>query len=217
MEKALISGYSIIAAFPALLVVIELFYFINHDKRLLRSGKAVLELMIMVVPFSLLVCYEAALGLKVGGAIFNPSYGYFIYGLIVLCQLAYFYSSCRDSPNSPVSEVLINCLLLIGIVLNVLIAIQLASLPGILAICMPATLLFVLMLVHNHRMMIYALEDVDAGLLEPVGRGRLSRACRFLLQMRPTTKLLTLMTLCIPILVLLTKVLLLSAGQSLNH
>jgi hypothetical protein len=209
--------YPIISGFPTLLVIIEFFYFINHDKRLLRSGKIVLELMTLVVPLILLRVFEITLGLKVGAAFFDPAYGYFIYILIILCQLAYFYCSYRSRIGSPLLEVLINCLLLIGIILNLMIAIQLASLPGILAICMPAAMLFILMLVHNHRLLVYTLEDVDADLLEPAKQGRFSRTCCYLLQMTPVGKTLMLLTLCIPILVLLTKLMLLSAGQSINH
>jgi hypothetical protein len=64
----------------------QLFIQMENDKRLLRSGKGILELMILIIPFLLLVCCKAALGLKFNGEIFNPSYEHFFYGLIVFCQ-----------------------------------------------------------------------------------------------------------------------------------
>jgi hypothetical protein len=145
--------YPVISGFPTLLVIFEFFYFIRWDRRLLRWGSVALEVMILVVPFVLLRAYEVVLEMKLGEAIFNPAYGWCIYILIVLCQLAYFYCSFRKKLAPPLWEVVINGLLVLGIVLNIMIAIQLAALPGICTICLPATLLFILMLVNNHRLL----------------------------------------------------------------
>lgn len=179
--------YPAISGFPTLLVILEFFYFIKQDRRLLRWGAVALEVMILVVPFVLLRVYEVILGMKLGEALFNPAYGWCIYTLIVLCQLAYFYCSIRKKMATPLWEVVINCLLVLGILLNILIAVELAAWPGILTICLPAILLFILMLVNNHRLLIYTLEDtpelVDVNVPEPApARGRLFKTCMRMLQ-----------------------------------
>jgi hypothetical protein len=209
----ILSFYPFISGFPALLVIIEFFYFIKNDKRLLRWGKLALELMILVVPFILLQVYEHMLGLKIGEGLFTPPYGYLIYALIILCQVTYFYCSYRKCIASLIMEVVINCLLLIGIAVNIMIGVRLASVPGILAICLPAVMLLILMLVHNHRLLIYTLEDADTTFLEPAPRGWLSGNCAYLLKMPFVERLLMLLILCIPVFMLLIQVMVLSAGQ----
>lgn len=214
--NGLLVYYSFISGFPTLLVVIDFFYFIGRDQRLLRWGTAALEIMVLVVPLGFLSVFEFECRLRLGQVLFNPAYGVFIYALIVLCQLAYFYCSSRKRMPTPPVEVIVNCLLLIGIALNIMIAVRVDSLPGILFISLPATMLFVLMLVNNHRMLIYTLEDVDAGSMEPVPRDRLSSICQYLLQMRPPGKFFLLMTLCLPVLLLLIKIMILSFGQPVD-
>jgi hypothetical protein len=212
--------YSLIAGFPTLLVIIEFFYFINRDKRLLRSGAAALDIMILVVPLVLWRMFEMEGRLAPGEALFDPKYGNFIYTLILLCQLAYFYCSFRKKPSSPLPEVLINCLLITGIILNMIIAVRMAAIQaiaGILFICMPAAMLFMLMLVHNHRLMIYTLEDVNADYPEPARKGRLSSIFLYLLQMQPVGKVLLLITLCLPVIALLIKILVMSAGYTYHY
>jgi hypothetical protein len=215
LMNGLLAFYPIISGFPTLLVIIDFFYFIDRDQRLLRWGTAALEIMILVVPLVLLRVLEVECRLRLGQALFDPAYGGFFYSLIVLCQLAYFYCSFRKRMSPPLVEVIINCLLLTGIALNIVIAARTGSVAGIFFICLPATMLLIMMLVNNHRMLIYTLEDVDAGSMEPALRGRLSSACLYLLQMRPVGKFLLLMTLCLPVLLLLIKILILSCGQSI--
>ena len=157
----IVKFYSFISGFPTLLVIFEFFYFMKQDRRLLRWGAVALEIMILVVPFILLRSYEVIMGMKIGEALFNPAYGWFMYVLIVLCQLAYFYCSLRKKMASLLWEVPVNCFLILGIALNIIIAIQMASLVGTLVICLPASLLFIQMLVNNYRLLIYTLEDTD--------------------------------------------------------
>src|SRR4051812_14757484 len=142
--------YPIISGFPTLLVIFEFFYFIKQDRRLLRWGAVTLEIMILVVPFILLRSYEVIMGMKIGEALFNPAYGWFMYTMIVLCQVVYFYCSLRKKMAPLPWEVPVNCFLILGIALNIIVAIQLASVPGILVICLPASLLFIQMLVNNY-------------------------------------------------------------------
>jgi hypothetical protein len=74
-----------------------------------------------------------------------------------------------------------------------------------------------LMLVHNHRLMIYTLEDVNADYPEPARKGRLSSIFLYLLQMQPVGKVLLLITLCLPVIALLIKILVMSAGYTYHY
>lgn len=213
----IIGYYSIISGFPVLLVIIEFFYFIRRDKRLLRWGTLLLDIMIFVVPLALLMDLETCYSSMTDRFIIPHAKRIPVYGLIMLCLSAYFYSSSRKKIAHPVMEVVINCLLLIGVAENMLIAIRLGNAAGILSICMPAAMLLILMLVNNHRLLIFTLENLDSHVPEPAPRGRLFFTCLYLLRMRPVAKLLMLLTLCIPVLVVLTKVMLLSDGQPINH
>lgn len=54
-----------------LLVIIDFFYFIGRDQRLLRWGTAALEIMILVVPLVLLRVLEVECRLRLGQALFD--------------------------------------------------------------------------------------------------------------------------------------------------
>lgn len=83
-------------------------------------------------------------------AVFSPAHRLSVYVLIILCLGAYFYSGIRRSIATPIVEVMINCLLLIGIVLNVFIAVQVKE--SILWIFgnLPIILILISMLVRNN-------------------------------------------------------------------
>src|SRR6476620_7622797 len=102
-------------------------YFLNDRGPIERVQYGVLETLCLLVLPALFIsvmdigysnnCCEDT-------AVFSPGHLRSVYILILLSLTAYFYSSYRHQIATPVIEVLTNCFLLIGIVLNVFIAIQ---------------------------------------------------------------------------------------------
>jgi hypothetical protein len=138
---------------------------------------------------------------------FSPQHQPTIFVFISLCLAAYFYSSYRKKMASPVIEVVLNCLLLTGIVLNIFIAIQtddlfLAGLGN-----GPILLLSILALVKNQQIFMAQCREADLN-----SNSRLVRfACR-ILRLKPLLRFSAIFILCLPLLVVVTCILLL-AGQ----
>ena len=199
--------YSATVSFPALLVVIEFFYFFQTGQRLWRWGAALVEIIVLVIPVTLLMKVDSGDSLGNDTIIF-PAVRVYVYLLILLCQVAYFYSAWRQRLAAPLKELFINCSLLLGVVINILLVIRMQDLPALLAINLPATLLLILALVRNHRLLLYTLENMDADFPEPAPRGRFSKACWYLLQMKPVVKICLFTALPLPAVVWLTKIML---------
>jgi len=199
--------YSATVSFPALLVVIEFFYFFQTGQRLWRWGAALVEIIVLVIPVTLLMKVDSGDSLGNDTIIF-PAVRVYVYLLILLCQVAYFYSAWRQRLAAPLKELFINYSLLLGVVINILLVIRMQDLPALLAINLPATLLLILALVRNHRLLLYTLEDPYVDVLEPAPPGRLSRASMNLLKMKPLAKVCMLATLSLPIFVWLIKIML---------
>lgn len=136
---------------------------------------------------------------------FSPQHRLSIYTVILLCIGAYFYTSYRKQIAPPLLEVVINCLLLTGIVLNVMMFIQegdswLFYLPG----CGSVILLFTLALIKNHQHLTQLLidENVKQTML-------INKACWKIIKLAPFLKFPILLILCLPILVIAGSILLL--------
>jgi hypothetical protein len=136
--------------------------------------------------------------------LFSPAHGLSIIFLVGLCLIAYFYSSYRRSLAPPIIEILINCLLIIGIVLNVFVSIQIGEWLIWLIGNVPVIMLFILMLINNHRLALASMEDP-----RDVKWGVLQSFCRGLLYLKPLHKFPILLVLCLPVLVVLASFLLL--------
>jgi hypothetical protein len=103
-----------------------------------------------------------------------------------------------------------NCLLLVGIVLNIFIALQ-ANIWGItLFFNIPVITLFLFVLLKNHRLLLAATERAPA---DYSLSGLLQRFCWDLLHLRLIHKIPILLVLCIPILVLIGGLLLVFGQQ----
>jgi hypothetical protein len=139
-----------------------------------------------------------------GSAVFSPEHRVGIYTTIILCVAAYFYSSFRQRPASPVIELLTNAALVLGVVLNVLLIIQvglsevLLWLPGNL----PILLLFLLQMKKNQQLLV---REAAQHFATPGNRFR--AWCIRILQTNAWTRFPLLAMLALPILLLVTAVL----------
>ena len=85
-------------------------------------------------------------------AAFSPDHQLTILVFVVMCLGAYFYSSYRKKLSTPVIEIILNCLLVFGIVFNIVIALQTNQLSLALGGNLPIILLTILVLVKNQRL-----------------------------------------------------------------
>ena len=115
-------GFTIIAS------IIDFFSYINSGERQLnRKILLFVEIIsIIAVPIFFLFISDFKLENDCCGesAFFSPEHRITVYVLIVLCIMSYGFSTFRKNLATPLLELLVNCFLMIGIALNIFIAIQ---------------------------------------------------------------------------------------------
>ena len=195
-------------ALPALISVVDLLGFLFTGNRVVN--RVVLRITEVVALIFFPYAY-GSFGAKndccSDSAVFSPDHQLTIGIIIVLCLIAYFYSSYRKNIATPVIEIIVNSLLFVGIVLNGFIAIH--TKEPLLAIGgnMPIIILGILVLVKNQRLFIeYAQEQ------EFNPKNKFEYAAWKILTLQPILKFPILLILCLPILVIIAAVLLL-VGQ----
>ncbi len=140
-------------------------------------------------------------------AVFSPEHQLTIGIVILLCLTAYFYSSYRNKISTPVIEIIINSFLFIGIILNIFIAIHTKFMWFALGGNMPIILLAILVLVKNQRAFMEYSKDRE---FNP--KNSFEIWAWKILNLKPILKVPVLLVLCLPILIILTALLLLT-GQ----
>jgi hypothetical protein len=143
-------------------------------------------------------------------ATFSPPHRLTIYLLIILCMAAYFYAARRKKIAPPLVELVVNCLLLIGIALNLLISIQIYTefsfLPFIGTI--PIAMLMIMMLANNHQQVLQHLQEQA---ITP--KNGVEKLAWRLLSLNVFVKMPVLLVLCLPVLAILAVLLLLTGQQ----
>lgn len=137
-------------------------------------------------------------------AVFSPEHQLTIGIVIILCALAYFYSSHRKRIASPIIEIVVNIFLITGIVLNGFIAVH--TNEPLLAIGgnMPIIMLGILMLVKNQRAFIEHSYEMENG-----PKNRFQNLAWKILKLKPVLKYPIIFILCFPVLMMITLILLL--------
>lgn len=139
-------------------------------------------------------------------AFFSPAHRLTIRVIIFLCMAAYFYSGYRKRIAAPLAEIAVNCFLIIGIVLNVLITLQAKGDGWVIYIfgTAPVILLFIVALVKNQQLLMEYLQTKEFS-----KDNFFNRFCWKLLSLHPAVKTPLFILLCLPLLVIITGVLLL--------
>ena len=140
-------------------------------------------------------------------AVFSPDHQLTIGVIIILCLVAYFYSSYRTKIATPIIEIVINSLLFIGIILNVFIAIHTKEPELAIGGNMPIIMLAILVLVKNQRLFIQHSQDLEFNL-----KSKLANIAWRILNLRPILKFPIILILCLPVLIFVIAILLL-VGQ----
>jgi hypothetical protein len=136
-------------------------------------------------------------------ATFSPEHKLTIYTLISVCIITYFYSSYKRNFSTPVVEVLTNSILLLGLVLNIFIAIHISGILWPWG-CIPVGLLFMFRLIENHKIFI---ESNKINQYEP--ENYFEKFAWRILNLNPFIKMPFLLALCLPILTIMSSLLLL--------
>jgi hypothetical protein len=191
---------------PAIIIAFEFFGFLLAGKHLVN------KILLKITEVISLIIFPGIYLLNGGkendccgdSAVFSPGHQLTMAVIIVLCLVAYFYSSYRKRIATPVIEVLVNCLLIISIVLNVFIAIQTKTLLVAIIGNVPVILLMLLALIKSHQLFIdYATE------MHTYKKNRFEMIAWKILRLKPVMKFPVILVLCLPILIMLITILLL--------
>ncbi len=193
---------------PGILVVIDFLKFLLTGKRLMRPSPTLFLEMVVVLcyPFYFLTVYDLGLPLDCchATAFFSPEHRLTIYSWIVVCMAAFTYCAFREKLAPPLVEVVVNCLLLIGIAINVAMIkhdLEIFARVGYV----PIILLFVTALIRSQKMLLLEMEEKERfNTAHPV-----TYIAWRLLRLAPWIKFPILLLLCLPLIAILTSVLLL--------
>jgi len=137
-------------------------------------------------------------------ALFSPEHSLTITVIIILCLLAYYFSVHRIHLSTAIVEVVVNILLITGIGLNVLIAMQTNSVWLPLVGNLPIILLFILALAKNQLLFIEYAHRIDFA-----SNSKIKTLAWNILKLQPIIKYPVLFILCLPLLTIISLLLLL--------
>ena len=187
-----------------IVISVDFLRYIFTGKRLMNwyLTRCLEAIVVVVFPLLFLFLFDSfQLDCCGDSAFFSPKHRPTMYLWIGLCIAAFLYASFNKKIGPPLVEVIVNCLLLIGIALNGVLA-KHGSIPFFNALII---VLFITTLVQNQRKLLDVIaenERFDASNL-------LTRAAWWVLNLSPWAKFPLLLLLCLPIIVLLTAALLL--------
>jgi hypothetical protein len=202
MESHIVLG---LLGLPALFAWLDFLKYLFTGETFHKGLTHVIETIIMTFALAVLLFDIGANNDCCGdSATFAPEHRLTVVVLVLLCLAAYFYSSYRKTIAPPIFEIIVNCLLIIGFLLDLAVGAQeILSVTWIFGNG-PIALYFLIMLAKNHKKAMESLDEQTA-----VDENRLVSFCRKLLFLHPLAKMPILLFLCLPVLILLVWVLLL--------
>ena len=194
----------ILFGLPSFLVLIDFLRFLITSKRLYHPIFMIaLELIVIIgMPMLYILTLDPVANDCCGdSATFSPDHRLSVILLILICICVYFYSSQRENTTSPIVEVFINSILLIGFILNIFISIHIDQylwLFGNLPIC----ILFVFQLLKNQKRFV----DFNT-VFQAEYKNIPEKIAWKILNLNPFIKFPILLILCLPILTLIAMLL----------
>jgi hypothetical protein len=191
---------------PSFLVTLDFLRFLFTDKRFNGPSRAVLDVVIIILyPLLYLTVFDGKTNdCCYDTATFSPDHKLTIYILILICILTYFYSSLKEAVASPVIEVLVNVILLLGIAFNVAMSFHVEQ-PMWLLDNLPVCMLFILQLIGNQKKFI-ALHQSEG---KEETKNAMEKLAWKILTLKPIAKFPVLLLLCLPLLICIICILLL--------
>lgn len=204
---------ALLIALPAFLILLDFAGYIVDGKHFLnRIVKWIAELIVVIILPSLFLQFsdiDLVNDCCSDSAFFSPEHRLTIYVIIVLCAIAFLYSSYRRKIASPVIEVIVNILILLGIVLNIFIFFQLQTKDDSSALLfaivgnIPIILAGLMMLADNHKLYMKSIDSNERNYNGLPGIAMKVLSSAYL------NKLPLLLILCVPLTITLIATLLL--------
>jgi hypothetical protein len=200
----------IILLAASILSMIEFLSYLSNGRLFFRGIPRIVYQAIIVAGFPLLYFFvidEPVNNCCTDSATFAPDHKLSIYVYVIVCVLVYFYSTVRKVIATPLLEVITNCILLLGIVLNVFVAIQINNPLWVLG-NLPIGIMFLYELIKNQKMIMEqeALSEIETLPIE-------MRVLTEIMKGRIFYKFPILLVLCIPLTILISCILLLFGQQ----
>ncbi len=208
---------------PMVLIIIDFVFFLVKGKRItINIGMTIFMVICEIMALIVYPIWYADFGgkndccgyinnagLGAGTALFSPEHQLTMGVIIVLCLIAYFYSEFRKKLLPPIVEIILNCFLLIGIILNIFVTFQIKTFMEAFLGCFPIILSFTLMLAKNQQLFIKEQETNENQQNTFSPSNYFERISWQILSSKSLIKFPILLVLCLPILVLLSAILLL--------
>ena len=202
----LVPGLIVLGEFLDFLFTGKILYFSKIKRNRFRKINFILSefscLIILPFIFSIMNDLGHKRNCYTGGAYFSPNHQLTIYTLILACIGFYFYARYREKIAIPIIEIVTNCFLLIGVILNVFIAIQIGGIGLVGNI--PIIMLFLIALNANHKLLLDNIKQYTND-----NQSTLTKLSLRILTLKPIQKIPILLALCLPTLVIIAGLLLL--------
>lgn len=192
---------------PAVLAYIDFLCFFAAGRRLFHKILVHINevFVLIIIPFMYanFGAKNQCCGDSLDTATFSPNHQLTMGVLIVLCLSSYLYCSYRKEIATPIVEVLLNTLLVLGIILNVFIAIHAKESWLIFGGAIPVILYGLLALVKNQQLFISTVR-------KELNTDKKFEIIAFkILNLNPIFKYPVFLILCLPLMIVLSTILLL--------
>ncbi|WP_052823457.1 DUF6688 domain-containing protein [Neotamlana sedimentorum] len=195
----------IILAIPFLLVLVNFITYMVRGKILTKKSiwQPIAMLTFIGFPFLFFMFFDWGLenNCCTDSPAFSPENKFGVYTLIIICIIAYAFSSFRTTIFAPIPELLLNTLLILGLVINgiMMFHIKPIELGGLMILIgnTPLILLLILQLHENHLLL---LEHNQKNKIASIKL--LDRICFKVLYLKPLIKYPVLIILLVPLLII---------------
>ena len=192
---------------PALWVVIDFLKFLVTRRRLfsplLTKYLAVIIIVLLQLFFVGMFDFGPHNDCCIDNVMFSPEHRLTFYCWVEICSLAFVFSTFRKEMFPPILEVALNCLLLLGILLNIAMASHVGTEIWPFG-NLPIGLLFVMAMMENQQKVVEMAENDAFDTEKP-----LAKFCGKVLRLPVFAKYPVLLVLCLPIILIVTGFLLL--------
>lgn len=190
---------------PAIFVYIDFLTFLVAGRRLFHNVLIhAIELLVMILLPFMYADFGGQNDCCGDSTPFSPHHQLTIAVLCILSLSSYIYCSYRKKIATPIIEVLVNSFLVVGIILNIFIAIQAEETFFIFWGSIPVIVYGLLVLIKNQQLFIEHIQN-----FEWVANNKFEVAAIKILSLNPILKYPVFFVLCLPILIILSAVLLL--------